>query len=340
MDLQDGENLMEESHENFLMKNHQSIPRSGGYSHENESMDDNPTATELPMVVWLRGDEPYFSEFTLNADEVMQILGIKRSRLTQLSGKELRVGRTRIDRYIRPIYRQVDVEKYLNWTRKTASHKRSSEALEQAAKNLDQKSNQLSQEIFETKKNFSKDIADNISATLSLNDSKKQHTLNQIHQLLEKSYNKQFSHLEDRYGHLKRQLQKVFNTSEKNNEISAKIDALISNTSSLMTEIQDLKLKIHNNEQKTTQLFEELHKDIAEVTEHIYSLNKSQRSSIFMKSRKARVQLRCTTIKLEKKTDTIFPENTSQNKDQKAIKKTASRTLRRTCLGSRNRIIR
>src|SRR5690606_18828586 len=58
---------------------------------------------ELPMIVWLRGDEEIASEFTVDAEAAMEFLGIKRSRLTQISGRELRVGRMRIDRYIRPV---------------------------------------------------------------------------------------------------------------------------------------------------------------------------------------------------------------------------------------------
>src|SRR5438045_3561626 len=54
------------------------------------------TADALPMLVWLRGDESYCGDFCLDADQVMVRLGIKRSRLTQISGRELRVGRMRM----------------------------------------------------------------------------------------------------------------------------------------------------------------------------------------------------------------------------------------------------
>lgn len=79
----------------------------------------------LPMVVWLRGDEDDVEEFSLDADQVMARLGIKRSRLTQISGKELRVGRIRIDRYTRPVFRPADVEAYLAKTRAPTSHQAS-----------------------------------------------------------------------------------------------------------------------------------------------------------------------------------------------------------------------
>lgn len=107
-------------------------------------MNENETTVPpMPMVVWLRGDEEYFGDFSLEADEVMGLLGIKRSRLTQISGKELRVGRKRVDRYIRPIYRRVDVEEYLAWSRPTASHQKSSQVLNEAATELSQLGDEL-----------------------------------------------------------------------------------------------------------------------------------------------------------------------------------------------------
>lgn len=93
-------------------------------------------ATELPMIVWLRGDEPHCADFILEADDVMSQLGIRRSRLTQISGKELRVGRMRRGRYVSPVYRQSDVDAYLAWTRATASHMKSSSVLQEAAEAL------------------------------------------------------------------------------------------------------------------------------------------------------------------------------------------------------------
>lgn len=93
-------------------------------------------AEDLPMVVWLRGDESHCADFALDADEVMEQLGIRRSRLTQISGKELRVGRIRRGRYISPVYRQADVDAYRNWTRATAAHQKSSALLDAAAETL------------------------------------------------------------------------------------------------------------------------------------------------------------------------------------------------------------
>ena len=92
---------------------------------------------KLPMVVYLRGDEDIVSEFNCNAEQAMDYLGIKRSRLTQISGRELRVGRIRIDRYVRPVYRQQDLVNYRAWTRATASHQSASRAIEGATAQLE-----------------------------------------------------------------------------------------------------------------------------------------------------------------------------------------------------------
>lgn len=101
----------------------------------------------LPKMLWLRGDEPHFELFDLDADKVMELLGIKRSRLNQISGKELRVARKRDGRYVRPFYRKEDVQEYLEWTRSTVTHKRSSEVVDSAAKALSAKAEHLSDEF-------------------------------------------------------------------------------------------------------------------------------------------------------------------------------------------------
>ena len=91
----------------------------------------------MPLTVWLVGDEPHFEEFALDADQAMVLLGIRRSRLTQISGRELRVGKVRIDRYTRAVYRLEDLEAYRSWTRRTAAHQRSAEVVKDAASRLD-----------------------------------------------------------------------------------------------------------------------------------------------------------------------------------------------------------
>ncbi len=103
---------------------------------ENKLTPESQTLNDLPMVVFLKGDEEFSPEFSIDAEGAMSMLGIKRSRLTQISGKELRVGRIRVDRYIRPMYRQKDLEDYQSWTRATASHQSSSQALQNIGREL------------------------------------------------------------------------------------------------------------------------------------------------------------------------------------------------------------
>lgn len=103
----------------------------------------------LPMIVWLAGDDPHFNDFSLDADAVMERLGIKRTRLTQISGRELRVGRAKQDRYIKPFYRPEDVDAYLNWTKATSTSKKSSELVQEAAILLAQESSQLKESFAE-----------------------------------------------------------------------------------------------------------------------------------------------------------------------------------------------
>lgn len=119
-----------------------------------QGSEDHELSLDLPMVVWLRGDEAWYPQFDLDADAVMQRLGIKRSRLTQISGKELRVGRVRMDRYVRPIYRSADVEQYSNWTRATASHQKSSSALKEAVDALQSQGSQIAQVVEAANQSF------------------------------------------------------------------------------------------------------------------------------------------------------------------------------------------
>lgn len=119
----------------------------GATSEEASAEVRNNDVEELPMVVWLKGDEDYVDEFCLDAEAAMKEIGIRRSRLTQISGKELRVGRMRIDRYVRPVYRKKDIDEYKKWTRATASHLRSSSVLEQASKKLEDKVGEIESSI-------------------------------------------------------------------------------------------------------------------------------------------------------------------------------------------------
>jgi hypothetical protein len=113
---------------------------------------------DFPMIVWLRGDEPWFQQFDMDAEAVMNALGIKRSRLTQIAGKELRVGRVRVDRYVRPVFRRTDVEQYLSWTRATASHQKSSDAIKIAVDQLGRQSDLIQKTLDDVTLRFTEEI--------------------------------------------------------------------------------------------------------------------------------------------------------------------------------------
>lgn len=119
---------------------------------------------ELPMVVWLRGDEPHAADFSLTADDAMRALDIKRSRLTQISGHELRVGRMRVDRYVRPLYRPADVESYKQWTRSTVTHQRTSSIIHDAAASLESQAKVISDRLQGTLMESASVMADRLSA--------------------------------------------------------------------------------------------------------------------------------------------------------------------------------
>lgn len=119
----------------------QGAEASGPLAHEPEA--DCPDE----MIIMLEGHEPYVPQFSLNADQAMAKLGIKRSRLNQISGKELRVGRIKAGRYIKPMYREQDVQAYLEWTRPTASHQASKKALESVTDTIDAQLNVMADRI-------------------------------------------------------------------------------------------------------------------------------------------------------------------------------------------------
>ena len=139
------------------------------------------TETELPRIVWLRGDEDHCADFVLDADAVMQTLGIKRSRLTQISGKELRVGRIRRGRYISPVYRQPDVDAYLEWTRASASQLKSASVVTEATAGLLEQSERLSAALHSIPEELTNVIRRDLAQTATSLTAHIHHILEQAH---------------------------------------------------------------------------------------------------------------------------------------------------------------
>lgn len=121
------------------------------------SIELNRDTTELPMVVFLDNDSN--TDFDISADEAMVELGIKRSRLSQISGRELRVGKRRVDRYLRPYYRRIDILAYKDRTRPSTTKQQASEALIRAAQLIEVRVNALLQS---TKEQLQQALTDNI----------------------------------------------------------------------------------------------------------------------------------------------------------------------------------
>lgn len=76
------------------------------------------------------------SEFDCNAEQAMEYLGIKRSRLTQISGNQLPCARIKVDRYIRPMYRWSDVRSYRERLQLSVSYSKSKQEVHEASSEL------------------------------------------------------------------------------------------------------------------------------------------------------------------------------------------------------------
>ena len=76
------------------------------------------------------------SEFDCNAEQAMEYLGIKRSRLTQISGNQLPCARIKVDRYIRPMYRWSDVQSYRERLQLSVSYSKSKQEVHEASSEL------------------------------------------------------------------------------------------------------------------------------------------------------------------------------------------------------------
>jgi len=128
-----------------------------------ESTSQIHSQSDLPMMINFRGDEDIAKDFSFSAEQAMELLGIKRSRLNQISGRELRVARMRVDGYLRPIYRPSDVEEYLSWTRAPVTHKRSSEAIDDAVLRLENQARQIREDLENEENSLSEEISSGIA---------------------------------------------------------------------------------------------------------------------------------------------------------------------------------
>ena len=215
----------------------------------------------LPSVVWLQGNEPFFSEFSLNAEEVMERLGIKRSRLRQISGKELRVGRTRVEKYIKPVYRPEDVKKYLEWTRAAASHLRSTTLIQSATQKLSEQHDELLKLLDERlKHHFAAEKRQQdyqfLSLTQEINLLK-----NSITKEVKKHSDIQQENSQTRFHYVEEKLKKISDLEMESKTNAIQIQALKSYLAEAVGLIQ--------SQQKTMQLLQNSQKSLESIAEDI-----------------------------------------------------------------------
>ncbi len=260
---------------------------------------------DLPLVLWLRGDEAICDEFTVDADTAMQMLGIKRSRLTQISGRELRVGKIRIDRYIRPVYRAIDIQNYLQWTRASVSHQKSSQAIELAAKKMDEQRETLLQLLEEFSQNFQEESAQEWRVELK---SQARLFLDQF-QKLEEMLAKAALNGEQR---LQREMRRVDQLQQGANEQLQAMEEL----GLKLTSLQDVFGHFHEQQLKQEHLLHNLGTQLKSLSEHV----ERRQTEMFDFCQRAHVQLQETMEELrERKTVSVEEKEMPVRRPRRAI---------------------
>lgn len=94
-------------------------------------------------VLYLDLHDPRAAQFDVGADEAMEALGIKRSRLTQISGRTLPCARIKIGRYVRPMYRHQDIENYRSRLRIPQSRAHAAQIIERTTSHLEKCATEL-----------------------------------------------------------------------------------------------------------------------------------------------------------------------------------------------------
>lgn len=231
---------------------------------EEEQEEKKPLTEGLPMTVQLRGYEDYFEEFSWDAKKVMEVLGIKRSRLNQISGEELRVGRARIDRYLRPIYRPEDVKDYLAWTKPTASHKRSTSIIDEARQKLDETSGELKEKLIGSQEALKEELSSLLEQNLGRLTRNYEHLGDSLSQKLSASFEKKTEENNFLTQKLLQQNEKLSKTLE------SLLEAEKSHRSSLAI------LKEENRKQRQAEA--DINSSLEKLERHLSCLEKEQKS--------------------------------------------------------------
>ena len=120
---------------NFTSSNSSNSPRQSSHL--------GASAEPAKSYLFLEPDSAEAHTFDCDATAAMTYLGIKRSRLTQISGRELPCARIKVDRYTRPMYRWTDVKSYHESTKTTVSYAKSQQLFETTIHTLTHQINEL-----------------------------------------------------------------------------------------------------------------------------------------------------------------------------------------------------
>ena len=102
----------------------------------NQPYKDQKNTDDQNNIIYLSNDDPRIQEYTHNATEAMNILGIKKSRLHQITGTKLPCARIKIGRYLKPMYRHSDITDYLESLRTPISSAKSHKLINQSLQSL------------------------------------------------------------------------------------------------------------------------------------------------------------------------------------------------------------
>jgi len=270
-----------------------------------------PTPEDLPMVVWLVGTEPWFSEFSLEADHVMASLGIKRTRLTQIAGRELRVGRVRRGRYISPVFRPEDVEQYLKWSRAPSTHIKSSTMISEAADTLRQQANLLESQFLELKETMTADFESGIRRAIMQSEATSMAQKAQIQRsflLFSEQVAERIQLLDKRQGEFSHQFSQMTHVIEK----------LQAGQMAILQTLQESKVR---SSTEMAQIANDLGCALSQVEEKILAASKVQKENLRPNRSVLRTQKMLHPRSQYKKHNQLFLDDNNKSKPIPAVRR-------------------
>ena len=173
-------------------------------------------------VLYLEAHDPRAQEFNCNAQEAMEALGIKRSRLTQISGQTLPCARIKIGRYQRPMYRKKDLEQYIAHLRIPASRAQTSHIIERGVLQLQECAEKLTASLSQESGILSQTLEKSLEGFYAHQESKHHEHHTHIESLNQKLENLTLE-LKDLKEHLNTNSQKLLRRQEELQDSQSKV---------------------------------------------------------------------------------------------------------------------